>query len=155
MKYWDKLSQNQTPLYLLCMYKWLILKSDHTLQTYFSIWHSTSIYFLVSKVWDMLRPWNFLKNAFFDKKLISDVILNFYYCHQKFVSRLKSTDQSRDLVNDITNRHLFIREIPCTSFNWDTREMTHVLLYMHTILEKSVRSKPWCCFESFVLRYYP
>ena len=71
------------------------------------------------------------------------------------VSDLYSTHQSSDLVNDITNCHFFIREIPGTSFNWDTRDVVYAPLYTHTILEKGVGWKLWYCFESLALRYYP
>ena len=103
----------------------------------------------------MRRPWNFLKNVFWQKKVDGDVILNFRWCHQNLVSGLHNSHQSRDIANDITNRHIFIREIAITSFNWDTRGMTYAVLYRHTILEKSVRWKLWYCFESLALWYSP
>lgn len=99
--------------------------------------------FLMYKVGDMLRPWNFLKNVFSHKKLIRDIILKLHWCKQKLVSGLYITHQSRDLVNEITNCHLFIRWISGTSFNWNTRGMTYAPLYTHNILEKSVHWKLW------------
>ena len=113
------------------------------------------IEFLVYKIGDMLRPWNFLKNAFWQKKLIGDTIINFRWSYQKFIPGLHNTNHSRDIVNDITNRHLFIRGIPGTSFKWDTMVMTYAFLYTHTILEKVVRWKFWYYFQSLILRYSP
>ena len=97
--------------------------------------------FLVYKVGDML--------------LIGDTILKFPWCHQKLIFGLYSTHRSRELVNDITNRHLFIRGITDTCFNWDTRGMTYAHLYTHTILEKVVRWKLRYYFESLALGYSP
>ena len=104
--------------------------------------------FLVYKVEDMLRPWNFLKNVFWQRKLIGDAIVNFCWRHQKLVSGLYSTHQSRDLTNDIIDCHFFIREFLGTSFNWDKRDVAYAPLYTHFILEKDVGWKLWYCFES-------
>ena len=109
--------------------------------------------FLVSEIWDILQPWNFLKNVFWQKMLLGDMILNFYWCYQKLVSGLYSTYQSRDLVHDINNHHLFIREIPGTNFRWDTRVMVYTPLSMYTMLEKTARWKLWYFFESLALQY--
>ena len=110
--------------------------------------------FLVYKVGNMLRPWNFLKNVFGERKLIGDTIVNFHWRHQKLVSGLYSTHQWRGLASDITSCHFFIRvQFPGTSFNWDNRDVAYAPLYTHTILEKGVGWRLWYCFEPLALQY--
>ena len=138
--------------------------SAHVQMTHFSTWpHFTNLLqylafeidFLVYEVGDMLRPWNFLENVFWQRKLIGEAIVSFCWRHQKLVSGVYSTRQSRDLANDITNCHFFVREFPGTSFNWDTRDVAYVPLYTHNILEKGEGWKLWYSFESLALRYSP
>ena len=138
------------------------LVSTNVQMTYLETWphftdllHYLAFYidFLVTEVWGILQPWNFLKNVFWQKVLLGDIILSFYWYYQKLVSGLYSTYHSRDLVHDINNHHLFIRDIPGTNFRWDTRGMVYTPLSMHTMLEKTARWKLWYCFESLVLQY--
>ena len=107
--------------------------------------------FLVYKVGKMLRIWD----VFWQRKLIGDAIVNFCWRHQKLVSGLYSTHQSRDLANYVTNCHFFIREFPGTSFNLDTRDVAYAPPLYAYYIEKGVGWKLWYCFESLALRYSP
>ena len=138
--------------------------SAHVQMTHFSTWpHFTNLLqylaceidILLYEVGNMLRPWNFLENGFWQRKLIGEAIVSFCWRHQKLVSGGYSTRQSRELANDITNCHFFVREFPGTSFNWDTRDVAYVPLYTHNILEKGEGWKLWYSFESLALRYSP
>ena len=95
--------------------------SAHVQMTHFSTWpHFTNLLhylafeidFLLYEVGNMLRPWNFLENVFWQRKLIGEAIVSFCWLHQKLVSGGYSTRQSRELANDIPNFHFFVREFP-------------------------------------------
>ena len=67
--------------------------SAHVQMTHFSTWpHFTNLLqylafeidFLVYEVGDMLRPWNFLENVFWQRKLIGEAIVSFCWRHQNW-----------------------------------------------------------------------
>ena len=105
--------------------------------------------FLVSKVESLLRASNFPKYVFMTK-VNWWRIFNFRWHHQNLVSVLWIiTHQSRDPVNDVTNRYHFTRGIPGANFKfipylriWDTRGLgIHSLPWTPTIVETR------CTFE--------
>ena len=106
-------SQNHTPLQLLPMLQWLISNCNQTVQADFLAFYNN----LVSRVRDLVRPWNFWKYVALTNEVYWWNHSHFWWHIYKSVSGLKVIHQSCYIVNGIIDCHHCTRDTPGTKFH--------------------------------------